>query len=137
MKTYAFALAVIAAMIPVQPEAAPIGDDAYDKCMNSSEGTNTAWAGCGGAWIEREEGRLAISWERVRNGLTGTSRTSLETEQRAWLAYKNASCEMFKSGYFGREGQVLHFPVCRAGLIAARVRELDVLWSFLNQGTGR
>jgi len=137
MKLYALALSIIITAIPIQSEAAPTGDDAYDQCMNSSDGTNTAWADCGGGWINREESRLALSWKRVHDLLTGTAKTSLEAEQQAWLAYKNISCGMFRSGEFGREGQVLHFPICRASVIAARVNELDGLWSFLNQGTGR
>jgi uncharacterized protein YecT (DUF1311 family) len=133
MKLYAFALSIIITATPIPSEA----DDAYNQCMNSSDGTNMAWAACGGGWIKREEDRLALSWKRVDDFLTGAAKTSLEAEQQAWMAYESISCELFSSGEFGREGQVLHSPICRANVIAARVKELDTLWSFLNQGTGR
>jgi hypothetical protein len=36
---------------------------------------------------------------------------------------------MYESGEFGREGQVLGFPICRVRVIAARIKDLDALWS--------
>ena len=46
-------------------------------------------------------------------------------EQRAWIAFKEASCRFYASGSFGREGQVLSVPVRRAGIIAQRTATLE------------
>ena len=40
-------------------------DDAYKRCIDNSNGTNPAWAACGGEWIAREDARLNASWKRL------------------------------------------------------------------------
>ena len=115
--------------IPTQCGAAPLGDNQYNRCMNSSDGSNLAWGRCGHEWLEREEQRLARSWKRIHAGATGATKAALETEQETWIRFKNSSCQTYESGEFGREGQVLGFPICRARIIAARIKDLDASWS--------
>jgi uncharacterized protein YecT (DUF1311 family) len=107
--------------------AAPaFSDPAYDACMAASDGTNTAWSECGGALIQREEKRLNDIWKRVFPTLSPSTQEALRTEQRAWVAFKDASCEYWTNREeYGREGQVLHFPSCRAAVIAERIRYLE------------
>ncbi|KAA3506309.1 lysozyme inhibitor LprI family protein, partial [Agrobacterium rosae] len=45
-------------------------------------------------------------------------------EQRLWNAYKDSSCNFYNSD-FGREGQVIHFPACRASVIERRIKDLE------------
>jgi uncharacterized protein YecT (DUF1311 family) len=123
-----FVIAAVVA-IPTQSGAAPLGDNQYNRCMSSSDGSNLAWGRCGHEWLEREEKRLARSWKRIHAGATGATKAALETEQEAWIRFKNSSCQMYESGEFGREGQVLGFPICRVRVIAARIKDLDALWS--------
>jgi uncharacterized protein YecT (DUF1311 family) len=123
-----FVVATVLA-IPTPSGAAPLGDNQYDRCMSSSDGSNLAWGRCGHEWLAREEKRLAQSWKRIHAGATGATKAALETEQETWIRFKNSSCQMYESGEFGREGQVLGFPICRARIIAARIKDLEASWS--------
>lgn len=102
-----------------------LADDDYDRCISDSDGTNAAWSECGGAWLEREDARLNEAWKRVFSGFAGQSKADLLAEQRAWIAFKEASCLFYASGDFGREGQVLSFPSCRAGVTAERTAAIE------------
>jgi uncharacterized protein YecT (DUF1311 family) len=101
------------------------GDAEYRRCIARSDGTNTAWGLCGTALIEREDIRLNAAWKRVYAAGAETKSKDLLDEQRAWNAFKETSCRFYASGTFGREGQVLSFPVCRAGIIAQRTAILE------------
>ncbi len=107
-------------------------DQAYDACMKKSDGTNPAWAGCGQAWVDREEARLNATWKKLYAGLTGKTKADLLTEQRLWNAYKEASCAYHANGDYGREGEVIGFPTCRAAVISARTKELEEIGKAIN-----
>ena len=109
-------------------------DPAYDRCIQQSDGTNQAWGACGGAWIDREDARLNATWKAVLPLLEGSAAKALLAEQRAWITYKDASCAFYATGDYGREGQVLHYPTCRAMVIAARIQDLKMVEAFVNQG---
>ena len=109
-------------------------DPAYDRCIGQSDNTNQAWGACGSAWITREDARLNATWRRVYPMLEGDAAKALLEEQRAWITYKDASCALYATGDYGREGQVLHYPMCRAQVIAARIRDLEGLAVFLKPG---
>jgi uncharacterized protein YecT (DUF1311 family) len=124
--------------IPAEPAAMPStsqkgvkaawqyeGDDDYRKCIDTSDGTNTAWGACGSALVEREDDRLNQAWKRAYAPDADDTSKDLLTEQRAWIAFKEKSCQVYASGTYGREGQVLSFPLCRAGIIAQRTVALD------------
>lgn len=104
---------------------AAVADDAYDRCINGSDGTNQAFADCGAGWVQREEDRLNGTWKRVFPLVEGDTKAALLAEQRAWIPYKEASCRLYAAGDFGREGVVIRSPTCRAELIADRSRQLD------------
>jgi uncharacterized protein YecT (DUF1311 family) len=106
----------------VVPAAA---DDAYKRCIDASDGTNPAWAACGGEWVAREDARLNAAWKRLYAASGSATKKDLLEEQRAWNAFKDKACQFYANGDFGREGQVLHFPSCRAELIARRIATLD------------
>lgn len=115
---FVFAAGILAAL----PARA---DDAYDKCIKDSDGTNTAWDQCGGDWMARADKALNDAWKKVHSEITddATSKALLD-EQRAWNTYKEKSCLFYASGYFGREGEVLSYPACRAEVIEARTSDL-------------
>lgn len=108
------------------PSFAPaVADEAYKRCIDNSNGTNPAWAACGAEWIAREDAKLNAAWKRLLAASGPAVRKDLLEEQRAWNAFKEKSCRFYDNGEFGREGQVLHFPSCRAELIAQRTATLD------------
>lgn len=100
-------------------------DDAYDKCINDSDGTNTAWGECGGAFMKREDDKLNTTWKRVFALTSDQTKTDLLAEQRAWVQFREAACQFYANGDSGREGQVLSYPVCVAGVISDRTEALE------------
>lgn len=110
-----------------------VADSLYDKCIDQSDGTNTAWGQCGGDWLKRADNKLNAAWKKVYGEADGQTKTDLLAEQRLWNSYKESSCNFYANGDFGREGQVLHYPACRASVIEDRTKQLKEYGSF-NQG---
>ena len=108
-------------------------DEAYDKCVNASDGTNPAFSACGADWMKREDAKLNTAWKRVFAQLDGDAKAALLAEQRAWNAFKETSCKFYATGDFGREGESVQFPICRAQMMAARTAVLDGYGKFLQQ----
>ncbi|MGY6246113.1 lysozyme inhibitor LprI family protein [Bosea thiooxidans] len=105
--------------------AAPAAaDEAYKRCIDGSDGTNSAWGACGGEWVAREDAKLNAAWKRLYEASGAETKKDLLDEQRAWNAFKEKSCRFYGNGDFGREGQVLQFPACRAEVIAQRTEAL-------------
>lgn len=100
-------------------------DGLYDKCMADSDGTNVAFGTCGGEWIARADAKLNAIWKDIYPDMLEASKTDILAEQRLWNAYKDKSCSYFANGDFGREGQVIHFPACRAQAIELRIKQLE------------
>lgn len=113
--------------VAAQAPAADGGSSALGECLERSDGTNMAWGICGEAEVERQELRLDAAWKRVSPMLDPKSRADLLTEQRAWISFKDKSCLYFANGQWGRQGQVLDFPACRAAVIAKRADYLESL----------
>jgi len=106
--------------------AAPVSaDEIYDKCMDTSGGTNTGFGKCGGEWVARADAKLNAAWKELYSKAEDSSKKDLLTEQRLWNAFKEQSCNFLVNGDFGREGQVIHFPACRAGVIEQRTKQLE------------
>jgi uncharacterized protein YecT (DUF1311 family) len=125
--TLRFALLALVALLAAPPALA---DDAYDKCMDDSDGSNPAWAACGDELIRREDAKLNATWKRVFAETGDETKKDLLAEQRAWNAFKERSCKFYVNGEWGREGSVVHFMLCRAAVIAARTQALEYYGSF-------
>lgn len=65
------------------------------------------------------------SLEKVYGQADGQTKTDLLAEQRLWNSYKESSCNFYANGDWGREGQVLSYPSCRASVIEARTKQLQ------------
>lgn len=108
-----------------------LADKTYDKCIDQSDGTNTAWGQCGGDWLKRADGRLNAAWQKAFAKADGQTKTDLLSEQRLWNTYKESSCNFYANGDWGREGQVLHYANCRASVIEDRTKQLQVYGDFI------
>lgn len=118
------ALLGLAALALAAVLAAPAkADKPYDACMGKAV-TNPDYGQCGGALVGREDKRLNTVWARVVAKLDPAQKAALLAEQRLWIAFKDKSCGFWLEGN-GREGQVIHFPACRAQIIADRRAYLD------------
>ena len=98
---------------------------AYDRCVQRAK-TNLAFGECGGARLKNGDALLNATWKRVYGRTTGSSKSALLTEQRLWIAYKDRSCQWWLNER-GREGQVIHYPLCRAAVIENRIQILASL----------
>ena len=101
----------------------------WQKCIDATK-SNMEWAQCGEAEIKRQETRLNAAWKQAFACFDGeamaASKQSFLDEQRLWVKWKDASCNFYADGQaFGREGQVLSYPACRAGIIQQRTKFLE------------
>lgn len=117
---------LLLALLLLMPATYASADSLYDKCMDQADGTNTAFAKCGGDWMSRADAKLNKVWKdlNARFADRDEAKKALLAEQRLWNAYKESSCLFYQSD-FGREGQVISFPACRAGVIEQRAKELE------------
>lgn len=107
-----------------------LADKIYDNCINRSDGSNSAWSQCGGDWLKRADDKLNATWKKVYGKADGQSKTDMLAEQRLWNSYKESSCNFYANGDWGREGQVLSFPNCRANVIEMRTKQLQEYDAF-------
>ncbi|MEB2843980.1 DUF1311 domain-containing protein [Rhizobiales bacterium RZME27] len=123
---------LLLAVLLLLPASFASADDLYDKCMDGAV-TNPDFAKCGGEWVARADVKLNEAWKTLnaRFGDRDEAKQYLLTEQRLWNAYKEGSC-LFYNADFGREGQIIHYSACRAGVIERRVEELESLGADLN-----
>lgn len=82
---------------------------------------------------QRRLGRVRLGRKRIYEGLPARTKADLLEEQRAWNAFKEKSCLFYANGDWGREGQVLSFPNCRASVIAERTATLEAYGKFFKQ----
>ena len=115
---------IFLALILVLPAGFASADEMYDKCLDGADGTNPAFAKCGGDWVARADTALNAAWNELYGDAEQATKKDLLAEQRLWNAYKEQSCQFLANGEWGREGQVIHFPACRAEVIETRTKQL-------------
>lgn len=114
------AVAVCKLTLPVPAHA----EDAYQECMDTAI-TNTDFGECGGKLLKDEDDKLNQAWSKAYQLIDDQSKKALLAEQRAWIVFKEKSCQLYANGEWGREGQVIHFAGCRAAIIHDRTEELE------------
>ena len=122
-------LAIVAALIlgftslakPSHAETAERAD-----CLQTAM-TNFEYQECTSKMIDAADKRLNTAWKRLfefEGGSKDEGGRALLSEQRAWIAFREKACaEYFRFGH-GREGQVLHGPLCIVAIIDARTDDL-------------
>jgi uncharacterized protein YecT (DUF1311 family) len=125
------AVSVFAAGLALAAGSAPArADDAYNRCIDESDGTNAAWAACGSDYVARADKALNSTWKRVYGATEGQTKTDLLAAQRAWIAFRETACAFYANGDWGREGEVLSYPACVARIIEARSTDLELYGDF-------
>ena len=107
-------------------------DDAYSHCLDNSS-TNLEWGECGEALLERLDAALNTAWKGAKASVDQQTQKDLLVEQRAWLKFRDSSCMMWANGSYGREGEVLHYFGCRAGITNARISDLNGFSKFMSE----
>lgn len=122
-----FRILLAGLMLPWAVQAAEL-TDTYKACIEKGQ-TNREWADCGGSELKLQDRFLNEAWARVKKQFGGPDYVqalkALRAEQVAWLKWRDTTCNYYLAD-FGREGAVLSYPSCRAGIIAERT-------SYLNQ----
>ena len=96
-------------------------DDEYDACLGDADASMQDMGACGTEWIDREDARLNEMWQALLAELPEDSEELLRDEQRAWLAYRDATCLFYLDPVeYGQVGQYLSYPSSRAFVIAQR-----------------
>ena len=122
----AFLMPAVLLLVLAATASVAMADDPYDRCIDQSDGTNAAWSQCGAAFIKRADDDLNATWKRVYGAANGQTKQDLLAEQRKWNTFKEASCRFYANGDWGRQGQVLDYAACRAGVIAERTKALEI-----------
>jgi uncharacterized protein YecT (DUF1311 family) len=113
----------IAALLFATLLASPaLADEAFDACLRSAGPQETR---CGKEWVAREQQNLDAAWQRLMEVADGGLADTLNTEQQAWLAFRDVSCSFKQDEGFGGAAGPTGFHACRAEVIAARVKALD------------
>ena len=113
--------------------ATPTAADTWQQCISNSM-TNVEWSCCGTTYLNRLDADLNVAWKKANAALPDRrSRTQLLVEQRAWLRFRHASCQVYANGAFGREGQAIHFVGCRGEIIEARIVTLKGIYEISHQ----
>lgn len=107
------------------------GDELYDECATRANNapTRAAWASCSREYLERVDKKLNVAWKRTLASVHHKqSRLDLVAEQRAWMRYSTSACK-YLADEAGIDGRLIHYPLCRAKVIDARIANLDEIWS--------
>ena len=122
-------LLLIVCCVLLSASAAQGQSPEYQACVAGKK-ANVDFGQCGDAEIKRQEARLNAAWKEAFACFDGenmaAAKKSFLDEQRLWVKWKDASCGFYSDGQaFGREGQVLSYPACRAGVIQQRTQFLE------------
>ena len=117
---FSIALAICTFTLPLPAHA----EDEYQACMDTAV-TNMDFDKCGSKLLKNEDDKLNQAWAKAYDLMDGQSKTDLLAEQRAWIVFKEKSCQFYTNGEWGHEGEVIHFAGCRAVIIHDRTKQLE------------
>jgi uncharacterized protein YecT (DUF1311 family) len=78
---------------------------------------------CASERLARADAALNAQWRRTYNALHGRA-DKLRTAQRAWLAFRDAECEVETAGSAGGTIHLMDVAGCRTRLTIDRTRQL-------------
>jgi uncharacterized protein YecT (DUF1311 family) len=112
-------------LLSLSATAPVLADSIYDKCIDEVGTQHPEDTACGAAYLERIERKLNEVWQVTYGKFTGKAKNDLLLEQRAWIAYKDKSCELYRNDIFGTLGERIRYYGCRGAVIEDRVKELE------------
>jgi uncharacterized protein YecT (DUF1311 family) len=120
-----------AALLLAGPAAA--GDDPeHARCLERAM-TSAAMAACGHARIKRLDAVLNERWSALQAALSPEAWRALRSEQRRWLTFLESACRFWSASQFGSMHRSLAAPECRAGIIEARIAQLEAIAAWLQE----
>lgn len=133
-------LVILALAALALPQAAlaegpmPEAQAELDACVEKAGMVDLAIKDCYVELANTEDTRLNANWTRLLKAVGGKSSevgTALLTEQRAWIAYKEAACKhhLYAGGTMNR----ISGRICYVELITRRADELAELADFYQE----
>lgn len=121
----ALTLAGDAALARNRPPTA--ADQQLDQCIDKAGGRDLDLKDCFVAFANTEDERLNLMWDRLMKAVGKDTEVgaALLTEQRAWLAYRDAACRHYLAS--GGTLDRLKSQLCFTDLITSRANALEDL----------
>lgn len=129
-------LKYLALSVAGMTSTAALADEGYNHCMESAM-TSLAMSDCASDWNKRAERRLAENWRLAMDTLEGKNTSAgklLLGEQRAWIKFKDLSCDFYRGVGFGSLHRSVIGPSCRNEIIEARAKQLAQIAAPLCDG---
>ncbi len=125
-----FELFVAAALALTASEA----DAEYERCIDANtDYVDAEYGRCTQRRIDRADERLNARWEELM-GLVGRDSElgqNLVSEERAWIAYKDAACGIYMVEGAGTADRFLFYTSCKLKIIEDRVTALDEIIEYV------
>ena len=124
-----FVLAIGLAVII--PPGLVFAKPAITDCGSKPGISNPEWQKCEADFISKDKVALHKAEDDLAAAIPKASQSDFREEEAAWSAYAAKACRFYFNGDWGRDGQVVHGPLCIDGVIVARTKELRSLVKFL------
>lgn len=105
----------------------------WRACTNTKS-NNDELGMCATPYLKAADAQLNATWKQLMAAVANEPQTkaALLSEQRAWLAYRNAACGFYGiQADWGRAGEVLDGPECTAGVTERRTMELATYLKYV------
>ena len=109
------------------------GDKQLDLCIYNSKGTNVEFSICYRDALQRADDKLNAIWKVALadvGGRTSEGGKALVAEQRAWITFKEKSCDFYWAKDFGSLHRSIIGPSCRLDVVNARIKQLEDITDF-------
>jgi uncharacterized protein YecT (DUF1311 family) len=98
-------------------------------CRNA--GSNAETAQCLDLAFRQADRDLNAAYAQVRKGLSPEDQARLEGAERAWLKYRDATCEAERGLYQGGTGAAPAYSACLEGETRQRANDLRATYGWL------
>ena len=105
----------------------------YDICADKSEGVTVKLRECLGDEFERQDQELNRIYKALTPKLSPKNRQILLKSERAWIAYRDTTCEFESSGEEGGTFWYLIHGECRVRQTLYRIEDLKKRLEFVKK----
>ena len=107
--------------------AAWVGSKAFGRCVETAGGNDPRMTDCAREEFSRADTALNVAYAERLRASGGKLKETLRTSQRAWIAYRDATCQAEGAVYEGGTMEPLASVTCRARLTDERSAWLKTL----------
>ncbi len=110
-------------------------DGTLDGCLSATQ-TDPGYTDCYGSAIDRADKQLNVQWKKLMSivgGAKSEAGQSLIKEQRAWIAFKEESCNFYWGSNYGSMHRTIIGPSCRLNVYQSRIAQIDMYITNLSE----